>query len=78
MYHCHIHFYLVGCRCSAFEEIKKMPPLERFTHEFMESDVPAETLTADADVILAYLNGEDVRKLFGLLCQAKRRVPSLF
>ena len=77
MYHCHIHFYLVGCRCSAFEEIKKMPPLERFTHEFMESDVPAETLTADADVILAYLNGEDVKETVRTLVSGKKKGAEL-
>ncbi|MDE7285201.1 MAG: hypothetical protein K2N85_16705, partial [Lachnospiraceae bacterium] len=60
MYHCHIRFYLIGCRCSAFEVIKNMPPLEKFTHEFTESDVPAETLTANADVILAYIQDGDV------------------
>lgn len=38
MYHCHIHFYLVGGLCREFEIIKEMPPLEHFTHEFFERD----------------------------------------
>ncbi|MDE6749718.1 MAG: PAS domain S-box protein [Lachnospiraceae bacterium] len=77
MYHCHIHFYLVGGQCSAFEEIKKMPPLEHFTHEFMESDVPAETLTANADVILACLNGEDVKETVRTLVSGKKNGAEL-
>ncbi len=38
MYHCHIHFYLVGGLCREFEIIKEMPPLEHFTHEFLRVD----------------------------------------
>ncbi len=53
MYQCHVQFYLLSQRCSVFEIIKKMPPLERFTHEFLESEQPVEALAAQADVILA-------------------------
>lgn len=77
MYHCHIHFYLVGCRCSAFEEIKKMQPLEQFTHEFTESDVPVEAFTANADVILAYLNGEDAKEAVRTLVSGKKKDAEL-
>ena len=36
MYHCHIRFYLTGHRYKLFEIIKELPPLDHFTHEFME------------------------------------------
>lgn len=77
MYHCHIHFYLVGCQCSAFEVIKKMPPLEKFTHEFTGSDAPEETLTADADVILAYLQDGDVNETVRTLASGKKKGTEL-
>lgn len=53
MYHCHTHFYLVGCQCRESEIIRGITPLEHFSHEFSESDSPEETLAAAADVILA-------------------------
>ncbi len=53
MYHCHVQFYLVGRQCNIFEVIKKMPPLEAFTHTFFESEKPEPSLAAKADVILA-------------------------
>ena len=59
MYHCHIHFYLAGHQCRAFEIIKEIPPFENFTHEFSESDKPMEALAAGADVILVNLQDMD-------------------
>lgn len=53
MYHCRIQFYLTGHKNSVFEIIKAMPPLEHFTHEFIESEGPREDMAANADVILA-------------------------
>ncbi len=57
MYHCHLQFYLLGRACSTFETIKRMPPLEHFTHEFLESEGLQEELAAKADVVLANLEG---------------------
>ena len=69
MYHCHIHFYLIGNPCRAWEEVKEMPPLEHFSHEFFESNEPDEALAAKADVILANIQDmnekETVRMLAG-------------
>ncbi len=59
MYHCHLHFYLVGRSCRAFEIAKEMSPLEHFTHEFWESERPDDALVKKADVILACLQDED-------------------
>ena len=36
MYHCHIHFYLVGIRKDVFEVIEGMAPLPCFTHTFTD------------------------------------------
>ena len=55
MYHCCVHFYLLGDRSEIFEIIKEMPPLEHFTHEFWESGEVDEALAAKANVILADL-----------------------
>ena len=32
MYQCHLKLYLAGDSCKVFETIKKMPPLDSFTH----------------------------------------------
>lgn len=53
MYHCHLHVYLLGRQCRIFEMIKEMPPLEHFTHEFLESSAVEEHLAKKADVIIA-------------------------
>ncbi len=57
MYHCHIRFYLAGHHCRAFDIMKEMPPLEYFTHEFVESMEPEAALAARADVIFVNLQG---------------------
>ena len=53
---CNIQFYWVGHRDRTFEVIEELPPLERFTHSFVSSEAPDETLTAQADVILVHLS----------------------
>lgn len=57
MYHCHLHVYLLGRQCRIFEMIKEMPPLEHFTHEFLESSAVEEHLAKKADVIIAAPGG---------------------
>ena len=61
MYHCHIRFYLTGGQHGIFDIIKKMSPLEHFTHEFYESGTPETPLAVSADVIFADLTGKDAR-----------------
>ncbi|MBD5154550.1 MAG: response regulator [Oscillibacter sp.] len=53
MYHCRLRFYLTGHRRDWADIIKSMPPLEAFTHEFLESDTPEAALAAQADVVIA-------------------------
>lgn len=72
MYHCRVRFYLLGGQCEIFETVKEMSPLEHFTHEYLESDEPQESLTAQADVILANLRELDVRAALESLVMAKR------
>ncbi len=72
MYHCHMRLYLTGHPHRVFEIIKEMSPLEHFTHEFLESDRPEETLAAGADVIVADLQGyPDVKEAVRTLISAK-------
>ena len=54
MYHCHVRFYLAGSQCRIFELVRNMPPLECFTHEFLENREEGSPL-GQADVILALL-----------------------
>lgn len=59
MYHCLIVFYCIGCEGTVVKTLQSIPPLERFTHRFAESDRPRAELTAGADVILADLRNLD-------------------
>ncbi len=62
MYHCHVHFHLVGIRQDVFAVIEEMSPLPCFTHEFTKSERDGDALTGGADVILADLRDMDVRE----------------
>ncbi|MCI8400789.1 MAG: response regulator [Lachnospiraceae bacterium] len=71
MYHCHTRFYLAGHHCRAFEIIRKMSPLERFTHEFMESGQPDDRRVRKADVIFVALTEGDGPELLQSLLMEK-------
>ncbi len=73
MYHCHVHFYLLGGQSRTFEIVKKMPPLEHFTHEYMESSILEEALAAKADVILADLQMLDAKEAVQKILRVKRK-----
>ena len=62
MYHCHVHFHLVGIRQDVFAVIEEMSPLTCFTHEFTKSERAGDASTGGADVILADLRDMDVRE----------------
>ncbi len=62
MYHCHVHFHLVGIRQDVFAVIEEMSPLTCFTHEFTKSERAGDASTDGADVILADLRDMDVRE----------------
>lgn len=72
MYHCHTCFYLVGCQQRTFDIIKEMPPLDRFTHEFLQSCKPEAALTAMADVIFADLQEADWKAVLQTLSLHKK------
>lgn len=55
MYHCQLHYYLIGRGCRAFELIQELPPIEHFSHVFSQSGAPKKELTARADIILVNL-----------------------
>ena len=59
MYHCHLRFYLMGRDSALFDTIREMPPLDRFSHAFVQTEDPDPELCAQADVILADLRGMD-------------------
>ena len=57
MYHCHIQIYFAGCPQCVSNAIREMPPLDHFSHTFLESSQPDPALAAKASVILAWLEG---------------------
>lgn len=60
MYTCRLHIYFAGHPSRAFDVIKKMPSLEKFTHIFSESDEAEVSLSREADVIIADLSHMDM------------------
>ncbi len=57
MYHCHLHIYLAGPSCPAFDRLKALPALPSFTHTFQEEARPTPDAAAKADVIFLDLEG---------------------
>jgi len=67
MYHCNLHFYLMGQQGRFFDILKETPPLERFAYSFTESRLPETSLASEADVILADLRGTEAAGTLGAL-----------
>ena len=59
MYHCHLQLYLVGVPQELAQVLKAIPPLERFTHHFLENAAPRRELAAQAAKRLAARPGTD-------------------
>ena len=72
MYHCHVHFYFIGHQQRLFELFTQMPPLGRFCHTFSSGNQPEPDQTAQADVILADLQGTDVQAALAALTAGKK------
>lgn len=77
MYQCHIRFYLIGCPCDISESIKGIAPMGQFTYTFMESVGPVAALTAQADVIFAYLRGRDAKDTLCTLAPHRKKEAEL-
>ena len=73
MYHCHLRFYFTGHVCNVFEIIKKLSPLEHFSHEFSESESPDKNLTEQGDVIFANIEALDVGDTLQTLTGSMRK-----
>lgn len=77
MYHCHVHFYLIGDQSNLFEILKKVEPLPHFTHEFTGSSSPEEALTKQADVIIADVQNADAPEALEFLLAHKKDTAEL-
>lgn len=77
MYHCNVLFYLIGESDVISKNLKEMPPLPHFTHEFAESLKPEETLAKRADVIVIDMSGLDDTKVLHMLLSHKKKEAEL-
>ncbi len=77
MYHCHIRFCLLGETKEEFDKLRSMHPLEGFTHEFIHAGWDGLSPAADADVILASLEGQDAKKAVEDLLRVKKEGSQL-
>ena len=78
MYHCNIRFYMVGFKDRGIKEIiKSMPPMENFFHNYTESDTADKVITAESDVIFAYINDKNAHEALSLLTQYKSKEAEL-
>ena len=72
MYHCHVCFYLISRQSAEFGAVRDMPPLERFTHTFVESGEPRPELLEKADVVLLDLRGQDLPGTLAAIRQGRK------
>ena len=77
MYHCHIRFCLTGHPCREADVIKRMPPMENFTHEFAEIEKPLKEEFSKADVVIANLRGADPGEILAAMTKAGERKPQV-
>lgn len=77
MYHCNVCFYLIGESGNLLQNLKEMPPLPHFVHEFVESLKPDETLARRADVIVIDMSGLDVAETLHKLFSHKKKEAEL-
>ncbi|MCI8304207.1 MAG: response regulator [Lawsonibacter sp.] len=72
MYHCFVHFYLVGLERTESDTLREMPAFDHFVHMFTESAQPDTSLASRADVILADLREVDGCSVAQALAGSKR------
>ncbi|MDE6923911.1 MAG: PAS domain-containing protein, partial [Acetatifactor sp.] len=77
MYNCHLHIYLAGQPCRAFEVIREMPPLEHFTHTFSESGSLEAAMASGADVIIADLSDQEIRTALQVLTSEENHASQI-
>ena len=77
MYHCLLKIYMTGHDGELFRVIREMAPLERFTHDFIESREPEADPAAQADLILADLRELDLSAALQILCRSRREDAEL-
>lgn len=77
MYHCNVCFYLIGESADLFKNLKEMPPLPHFTHEFAESLKPDETLAKQADVIVIDMSGLNIVGTLRILLSHRKKEAEL-
>lgn len=77
MYHCKLYFYLAGYPCEAFDIIRKMQPMENFTHEFFECITLEDALINKADVVFAYMQDMNAKEMLRTLVEGKRKDAQL-
>lgn len=77
MYNCKLHFYLAGNPCQAFDIIKRMQPMENFTHEFFEGVKLKEELMNKMDVIFACVQDMDVKETLRSIIEGKGKDTQL-
>ncbi len=72
MYQCNVRFYIVGLKESGVKEIiMSMPPMENFSHYFVEGDTADKAIAAGSDVIFAYVGPFGAKKTLSALTRYK-------
>lgn len=77
MYHCTVHFYLFSHKEQLRRIIKEMPPLPHFSHIFSESEGPDAQFIENADVIIADLQGTDIKESLSFLLSRRKKDAEL-
>ncbi len=77
MYNCNLKIYLAGSKCRFFTELKKIPPLNNFTHHFFESELYNEDFAKNCDVIFLNFVNEADKSVLKSVTEAKKKRTQL-
>lgn len=77
MYHCHIHFYLIGQVQDLLDQLRAVPAPEHFTYSFTDGSALQAQALSQADVIFASLQNTDPAALLPALLRGKRENAAL-
>ena len=61
MYHCNIHFNLIGNACVEFRTIRQIAPLHKFIHKFVEDETAVKEHILSSNVIIVNLVNRDLK-----------------
>jgi diguanylate cyclase (GGDEF)-like protein/PAS domain S-box-containing protein len=77
MYHCNVQLYIISSNDRLLKIVQKMPPLEKFEHDFSQSSSLEKESAAGADVIFVDLPETEIKKIIQDIAACKKQNAEL-